>query len=115
MLLRSAPHFSGESPDVLLLHSRFRPADRAHLLERLTSCLPSAGRIVVSTQVVEAGVDLSARTLFSELAPWASLVQRFGRCNRYGEYEEARVTWMDVDNKSVAPYVSEELGKARRQ
>ena len=46
-----------------------------------------AGRIVVATQVVEAGVDISARTLVTELAPWSSLVQRFGRVARY---EEAR-------------------------
>ena len=38
----------------------------------------------MATQVVEAGVDISADALVTELAPWASLVQRFGRCARYG-------------------------------
>jgi CRISPR-associated endonuclease/helicase Cas3 len=28
----------------------------------------------VATQVVEAGVDISARTLITELAPWPGLV-----------------------------------------
>ena len=68
------------------------------------------GRIIVSTQVVEAGVDISARTLITELAPWPSLVQRFGRCNRRGEFladNPAQVFWVDVptpDEKKAAPY-----------
>ena len=41
-------------------------------------------RIVVATQVVEAGVDLSAALLVIEAAPWPSLVLRAGRCNRTG-------------------------------
>lgn len=55
---------------------------------RLLYCLPmrtlvEQTREVVATQAVEAGVDVSARVLITELAPWSSLVQRFGRCNRY--------------------------------
>jgi CRISPR-associated endonuclease/helicase Cas3 len=79
------------------------------------------GRIVVSTQVVEAGVDLSARTLITELAPWPSLVQRFGRCNRRGEFladNPAQVFWVDVpttDEKKAAPYSKDELDAARER
>lgn len=64
---------SRQPPDLLLLHSRFRPPDRRDLVERLTSDPPSGGRVCVATQVVEAGLDISARTLVTELAPWASL------------------------------------------
>jgi CRISPR-associated endonuclease/helicase Cas3 len=83
-------------PNVVLLHSRFRPADReAHVEEALAN--PSTeGTIVISTQVIEAGVDVSATTLFTELAPWASLVQRFGRCNRKGEDDGSQVFWIDL-------------------
>ena len=41
--------------------------------------------IAVCTQVIEAGVDISARTMWTEVAPWPSLVQRLGRLNRFGE------------------------------
>ncbi|MEI7570277.1 MAG: helicase-related protein, partial [Alcaligenaceae bacterium] len=41
-------------------------------------------RIVVSTQVIEAGVDISGGVLVTQMAPWASLVQRFGRAARWG-------------------------------
>jgi CRISPR-associated endonuclease/helicase Cas3 len=73
--------------DIRLIHSRFRPADRAPwrkaFLNR-SACGPGTDRIIVATQVIEAGVDLSAGLLITELAPWASLVQRFGRCARWG-------------------------------
>ena len=81
----------GIAADLMLLHSRFRPAERAKLIEVLKEkSLSDAGRIIVATQVVEAGVDISARVLFTELAPWSSLVQRFGRCHRYGELAGGR-------------------------
>lgn len=122
-------------PDLKLIHSRFRPAERAAWMGWLTddpAKLPPGGRIVISTQVVEAGVDLSARTLVTELAPWPSLVQRFGRCNRRGEFgtkkgNPAQVFWIDVPTetdaggkgekkpKSLAPpYTDAELNAARR-
>lgn len=107
--------------DVLLLHSRFRPPERKAKLEKLLQ-MQETGGIVVATQVVEAGVDISARTLFTELSPWASFVQRVGRCNRKGEFKQAEVFWIDVevdDKKSAAknsaPYTPEELKAARKE
>ena len=106
--------------NVLLIHSRFRPQERACLNGQLSDLCDRIRRkhkvnhIVVATQVVEAGVDISAQTLFTELAPWPSLVQRFGRCNRYGETESGRVLWVDVDERKAAPYAPEELAEARQ-
>lgn len=110
------PSPSGSSrPERLLIHSRFRTTDRRANEQRLHSDPPAEGRIVIATQAIEAGVDLSARVLFTELAPWASLVQRFGRCNRYGEFnktKEAQVIWIDVADPK--PYITEELDDARK-
>jgi len=78
-------------PELLLIHSRFRRHERQKKNEELHRPLRETGRIVVATQAIEAGVDISAKTLFTELAPWPSLVQRFGRCNRYGEYGSGRI------------------------
>ncbi|MGH8525727.1 MAG: helicase-related protein, partial [Gammaproteobacteria bacterium] len=102
-------------PERLLIHSRFRAEDRRAHEKRLHSPVPTEGRILIATQAIEAGVDLSARVLFTELAPWASLVQRFGRCNRYGELNETRdaqVIWIDVAD--AKPYATEELDNARK-
>lgn len=112
-LRQRAERRRGEGPDLLLLHSRFRPPDRWEKAEALRSPIPLPGRIVVSTQVVEAGVDISAATLFTEVAPWVSLVQRFGRCNRFGEVERAEVFWLDLGERETPPYEPNDLARAR--
>lgn len=103
------------SADLMLLHSRFRPYEREEQRIKLQADIPANGRIIVSTQVVEAGVDIDAKLLITELAPWASLVQRFGRCNRTGMQHDAQVYWVDLDSddKFALPYSTEELDDAR--
>jgi len=80
---------AGAGPDLVLLHARMRPRDRKATYERLGTPVPSLGRIVVATQVLEAGVDIDADALFTELCPWPSLVQRLGRLNRSGSKPSA--------------------------
>jgi CRISPR-associated endonuclease/helicase Cas3 len=107
-------------PELALVHSRFRLGDRA----KYTACLTDRAithKIVIATQAVEAGVDVSAKTLVTELAPWSSLVQRFGRCNRAGEHTDpsvpASIHWIDIDPTSkddlALPYEAEELAASR--
>lgn len=99
------------SAEAMLVHSRFRPRERQALNAKLSE-IPAEngpGRIIVATQAVEAGVDITSRVLFTELAPWSSLVQRFGRCNRYGECNDsggADVFWIDFElgAKLETPY-----------
>ena len=103
----------GGGAERLLVHSRFRGAEREVQRRRLVAPAPAGGRIVVATQTVEAGVDLDARLLVTELAPWPSLVQRFGRCNRAGRTPDAAVLWIDLDEAAAAPYEPAELEEAR--
>jgi CRISPR-associated endonuclease/helicase Cas3 len=102
---------------LVLLHSRFRQQDREQKVKQLLEEPSEQGTIIISTQVVEAGVDVSAKTMFTELAPWASLVQRLGRCNRKGEWQDAKVVWFDLDSKEKSkqfqPYSEEELLKSQ--
>ncbi len=107
----------GKKPkaSLALVHSHFRPKDRQNALDKLLTSPNSEGTICISTQVVEAGVDVSVTTLITDLAPWASLVQRFGRCNRNGWDDNARVIWLDLDlseKGAAAPYTEEELGRS---
>jgi CRISPR-associated endonuclease/helicase Cas3 len=91
-----------------LLHSRFRPRERADWPARLQS-----ERLIIATQVVEAGVDISARILFTELCPWPSFIQRCGRAARYPG-ETADVFWLDV-YKSPQPYSEDEMVAAKEE
>jgi CRISPR-associated endonuclease/helicase Cas3 len=91
--------------EIMLLHSRFRGVERANLAKRLRE--QSDSRIVVSTQVIEAGVDLDATLLFTEVAPWSSLVQRAGRCNRTGTQLNAELVWFDPIGRG--PYEQADL------
>ena len=105
---------------ITLIHSRFRHYEREQWSGFLSQ-KDDARRILISTQVVEAGVDLSSAILYTELAPWASLVQRFGRCARYPR-ESGKVFWLNLDlgtdnqpNEHWAkPYGRSELVAARK-
>jgi CRISPR-associated endonuclease/helicase Cas3 len=103
----------------VLLTSRFRRGDRSlherRLLEfdasRKTGALAKdhPGLICVSTQVIEAGVDISAHRLWSELAPWPSMLQRLGRLNRKGDDQEA-LAWVWKMSKQGGRRNSERIG-----
>jgi len=105
--------------ETVLIHSRFRGQDREEKRDKLSQEPDESGpgRVVVATQAIEAGVDISARTLITELAPWPSLVQRFGRCNRKGEYGQGDIFWLDTGERSrdTAPYDPEDLEPARQR
>lgn len=98
-----------------LIHSRFRPADRRRIQDAVLG--GQFRGVLVATQAIEAGVDLSAKTLFTELAPWPSLVQRFGRLNRAGEHAESRAFWidLDIDDDQCLPYDQDALRSARQR
>lgn len=80
-----------------LIHSRFRSDDRAEQMKLLTQ---PEGSIVVATQAIEAGLDVSARHLFTEIAPWSSLIQRFVRSaleHRGWILEEEQTAFLEAD------------------
>lgn len=97
--------------NVCLLHSRFYREDRVDKekqviarLGKLSQDLPE-NFILVSTQVVEAGMDFSVDCIHTELAPANSLIQRAGRCARYGGKGTVKVYPVD----DPAPYSCKEV------
>jgi CRISPR-associated endonuclease/helicase Cas3 len=71
---------------LILLHSQFLTEDRRRietLLQKTFAKDSGADVIVVATQAIEVGVDISSTVMHIELAPANSIVQRAGRCARY--------------------------------
>jgi CRISPR-associated endonuclease/helicase Cas3 len=71
---------------IRLLHARFFKQDRQKKEAELQSLLGRDAKgpaILVATQVIEAGIDISCDHLHTELCPMNSLVQRAGRCARF--------------------------------
>lgn len=107
---------------IVLLHSRFTKDDRKEHEKKAISIIPhkedgkitklDGTQIVISTQVVEAGIDFSAELLLTEQAPADALVQRAGRCARY-ENEFGEMIIFPVENdKGYLPYEKEHLDNA---
>lgn len=89
---------------VVFLSTRVRPRDRLiliDLLKRLTR--QGIPVICVSTQLIEAGVDISFDRVYRDFAPLDSIVQAGGRCNRSYEGGEGRVIvwWLRGDPDST--------------
>lgn len=107
----------GPGVEVRLLHSRFLRTDRdeteAWLQQEFgkdEEAYTVESAILVATQVVEVGLDITSQTLHTELAPAASVVQRAGRCARYeGEEGDVYIYRLPVNDEGqpqYAPYVS---------
>jgi CRISPR-associated endonuclease/helicase Cas3 len=97
--------------DIILLHSRFFKGDRRSKEDRLRKLFgrgSQANAILISTQVIEAGVDISCEHLHTELCPANSLIQRAGRCARF-EREEGTVHVYPLpeEDRAWLPYGNE--------
>ena len=69
--------------NLFLLSTNLIPRHRKRKIEEIKQKLKEGVKVVlVSTQMVEAGVDLDFDTGFREFAPFGSIIQTAGRINR---------------------------------
>lgn len=74
-----------------LISSDIIPLERNRRIENIKN---SEFCLVVSTQSVEAGVDIDMHLVIRDFAPLDSLIQIAGRCNRNGLMETAGIVWI---------------------
>lgn len=88
---------------LLFLSAAMCPAHRRKRLDLIRSRLDGGLPVIcVSTQVIEAGIDVDFDSVIRCLAGLDSIAQAAGRCNRHGLRERGRVT--------VVRYEAERLG-----
>jgi|Deesub1362A_J573_1020465.scaffolds.fasta_scaffold02794_7 CRISPR-associated endonuclease/helicase Cas3 len=72
---------------IILIHSRFLDADRDKKENEIKKYFGKSSKkkaLLLTTQVIEVGMDISCTLLITELAPVDALIQRAGRCVRWG-------------------------------
>lgn len=77
---------------VFLLNTHFTPRDRMlkiYLVKRLLR--KGAKVILISTQLIEAGVDIDFPILYRDFTTISSIIQSAGRCNRNGNIKEGGI------------------------
>jgi CRISPR-associated endonuclease/helicase Cas3 len=81
--------------NVLLMHSLMTRGDKERIYEKLRNA--NSGVILVGTQAVEVGIDLSIDNLYTEISPIDSLIQRIGRVGRHSG--SANIYVFNVENE----------------
>lgn len=95
------------------------PFDRKNQLDEIRNHLGKNDKIIViSTQLIEAGVDVSFKNVYRDMGPLDSIIQVAGRCNRNGElgFLNGKMTLINLDNSNIykrilVQYVKEILKK----
>ena len=90
-----------EGENVWILHSKYIRRDRAFLERKIMEFSESGeSGIWITTQIVEASLDIDFDILYTEMCTADSLLQRMGRCNRKGRYcpNEANIVVFDNRN-----------------
>ena len=74
-----------EDTEIRYLTTLITPFERKNIIDEIKN--PKTGKryVIVSTQLVEAGVDISVDAVFRAFAPLDAIIQAAGRANRYNE------------------------------
>ena len=88
------------------LSTSMYPKHRKRMLKQIKERLREGKKcIVISTSLVEAGVDLDFYTVYRQLSGIDSIIQAAGRCNREGKrtIEESKVVIFQFDDAEKVP------------
>ncbi len=89
------------------------PAHRMEVLDAMRIRLKDKKRVIcISTQLIEAGVDISFGAVIRLLAGMDSILQAAGRCNRNGEDACGLVTIVNADRENLGSLSAIEAGQA---
>jgi CRISPR-associated endonuclease/helicase Cas3 len=88
--------------DALHLSTTMHSVHRKCTIEEANRRLKAGESVVlVSTQCIEAGVDIDFPVVFRAMAPLDAIIQSAGRCNREGKLAEGLVVVFDPEDEST--------------
>ena len=97
-------------PGIIYLSSGIKKCSRKAVVADLHGSGPAT---VISTQVMEAGVDVSFTKMYREMAPLDNIVQAMGRLNREGETSTPVLSVFNIDG-DYRPYSELEVAVSKR-
>lgn len=106
---------NGEDPSICFCLTKDQhAADRTALLDQIIEKLKNGERCyVISTSLIEAGVDLSAECVLREFAGLENHVQTAGRCNRNGEFGQGYFGVFELENTEPPRYLLNRYGETK--
>jgi CRISPR-associated endonuclease/helicase Cas3 len=93
----------------IFLSTHLTPKDR---LDKIKIIKEEDIKLVVTTQLIEAGVDIDFDVIYRDIAPLDSINQSAGRCNRNGNKDKGIVNiinLVDTNDKTYANYVYDNI------
>ncbi len=92
---------SDEKIDLIYLSTSIIPRHRLNKINYIKKS--KTRKIIVSTQLIEAGVDISVDIIYRDLAPLDSIIQAGGRCNRNYSADMGEVNVIKIVNEKNRP------------
>ena len=87
---------------VVHLSTNMCPQHRLDIIDKVKKRLKDNVPIVcVTTQLIEAGVDISFKCVVRSFAGLDNAIQSAGRCNRHGEYDICNAYMIDISDESL--------------
>lgn len=104
-----------DNPKVLYLSTNIIPLQRKQIIKKAKELLQQKKSVIlISTQTIEAGVDLDFDLGFRDLAPLESLIQVAGRVNREGEKGEYLPVYVvSLENDAQRVYAFHHINRTR--
>ncbi len=94
--------------EVFHLSTGMCPRHRCDIIDKIKAALDDKKPIIcVTTQLIEAGVDISFACVVRSLAGLDNAAQAAGRCNRNGEYNECRDVYIINISEENLKFLSE--------
>lgn len=101
--------------DTIYLSTNIPPVTRSRRIKKAKNMIKNDKKFVlITTQLIEAGVDISLEAIIRDLAPLDNIVQAAGRTNRNNEKDLSQVFVVDLvdpdnDNRSFSSYIYDKI------